>query len=102
MHTACKVQKKRLVIARKNLIFLHLCPQSGQSAVFFSSRWNWDAPTPSPAGECDPLPPFGTGGATRWRHGPGVGGVPIPTRDMCFFCVGLAISAKKIILRKTE
>jgi hypothetical protein len=28
---------------------------------FFSSRWNWDSPNPSPAGECDP-PPFGSGG----------------------------------------
>ena len=30
---------------------------------FFSSRWNWDSPTPSPAGECAPSP-FGSGGST--------------------------------------
>jgi hypothetical protein len=27
----------------------------------FSSRWNWDSPNPTPAGECD-SPPFGSGG----------------------------------------
>jgi hypothetical protein len=27
----------------------------------FSSRWNWDSPTPLAAGECAP-PPFGPGG----------------------------------------
>ncbi len=42
-------------------------PQSRQSAKRFSSRWNWDSPTPLAAGECAP-PPFGTGGGhTRWQ-----------------------------------
>jgi hypothetical protein len=36
-------------------------PQSRQSAKRFSSRWNWDSPTPLAAGECAP-PPFGPGG----------------------------------------
>jgi hypothetical protein len=36
-------------------------PQSRQSDKRFSSRWNWDSPTPLSAGECAP-PPFGTGG----------------------------------------
>jgi hypothetical protein len=41
--------------------------QSRQSAKRFSSRWNWDSPTPVAAGECAP-PPFGTGGGhTRLR-----------------------------------
>ncbi len=34
--------------------------QSRQSAKRFSSRWNWDSPTPLAAGECAP-PPFGSG-----------------------------------------
>ncbi len=45
---------------------------------FFSSRRNWDSPTPSPTGECAPpfrLVPGGT--FACWR---GSGGVPIPTR----------------------
>jgi hypothetical protein len=42
-------------------------PQSRQSAKRFSSRWNWDSPTPLAAGECSP-PPFGLGGGhTRLR-----------------------------------
>ncbi len=35
--------------------------QSRQSAKRFSSRWNWDSPTPLAADECAP-PPFGPGG----------------------------------------
>jgi hypothetical protein len=40
----------------------------GRVLSFFSSRWNWDSPNPSPARECAP-PPFGTGGEghTHWR-----------------------------------
>jgi hypothetical protein len=30
-------------------------PQSRQSAKRFSSRWNWDSPTPLAAGECAQL-----------------------------------------------
>jgi hypothetical protein len=43
---------------------------------FFSSSWNWDCPTPSPAGECAP-PPFGSGGrgtCTLLREGGMLGG----------------------------
>jgi hypothetical protein len=36
-------------------------PQSRQSAKRFSSRWNWDSPTPLAAGKCAP-PLFGPGG----------------------------------------
>ncbi len=39
--------------------------QSRQSAKRFSSRWNWDSPTPLAVGECAP-PPTG-GGHTRLR-----------------------------------
>ena len=40
---------------------------------FFSSRPNWDSPTPSPAGECV-LPSFGTGGDTHSLRERGWGG----------------------------
>ncbi len=33
---------------------------------FFSSRWNWDSPNPSPAGDC--APPFWGEGHTGWRE----------------------------------
>jgi hypothetical protein len=36
-------------------------PQSRQSAKRFSSRWNWDSPTPLAAGECAP-PTLWSGG----------------------------------------
>jgi hypothetical protein len=47
--------------------------QSRQSAKLFSSRRNWDSPSPSPAGECAP-PPFSSGGRgtlTAAREGVG-------------------------------
>ncbi len=51
---------------------------------FFSSRRNWNSPTPLAAGECAP-PPFDPGGGhTRLREG--VGGVPIPTRGHKLWC----------------
>ncbi len=51
---------------------------------FFSSRRNWDSPTPSPAGEC--VPPFGYGGKGTLARGRGGGGVPIPRRGhtLCY------------------
>ncbi len=42
---------------------------------FFSSRWNWDSPNPSPARECAPPPPERGGGQ-----------VPIPTRRHTVHC----------------
>ncbi len=45
-------------------------PQSRQSAKRFSSRWNWDSPTPLAAGECAPRTLWsggGGGGHTRLR-----------------------------------
>jgi hypothetical protein len=53
---------------------IHSCSfyaQSRQSAKLFSSRWNWDSPNPSPAGENAPPPLVSGGGAaglTRWRE----------------------------------
>jgi hypothetical protein len=47
--------------------------QPGRVGKVFSSRWNWDSPTPSPAGECVP-PPFGPGGGAHSLTGEGVGG----------------------------
>jgi hypothetical protein len=36
---------------------------------FFSSRTNWDSPTPSPADECVPLPLLlGGGGGVHWNR----------------------------------
>jgi hypothetical protein len=39
---------------------------------FFSSRWNWDSPTPSPAGEFAP-PPWFLGGEAHYLAGEGWG-----------------------------
>jgi hypothetical protein len=48
-------------------LYWSLSSQSRQSAKRFSSRWNWDSPTPLAAGECAP-PPYGRGGGqTRLR-----------------------------------
>jgi hypothetical protein len=49
--------------------FLDTTPQSRQSAKRFSSRWNWDSPTPLAAGQCAPPPhPLVRGGGhTRLR-----------------------------------
>ncbi len=52
--------------------------QSGQSAKLFSSRRNWDSPTPSPADECVPRP-LVQGEGTYTLAGEGMGGL-IPTR----------------------
>jgi hypothetical protein len=41
--------------------------QSRQSAKRFSSRWNWDSPTPLAAGECAPHPLVRGGGHTCVR-----------------------------------
>jgi hypothetical protein len=54
------------------LIKLHCIAQSRQSAKRFSSRWNWDSPTPLAAGECAP-PPFGPGGRAHSLAAKGVG-----------------------------
>ncbi len=62
---------------------LYICEIGGivYFVGFFSSRPNWDSPTPSRAGEC--APHFGSGGGSHsLEMGEGVGGVPIPTRDI--------------------
>jgi len=43
-------------------------PQVGRLLSFFSSHWNWDAPTPSPAGEPAPPPFVRIEGHTRLRE----------------------------------
>jgi hypothetical protein len=47
-------------------------PRSRKSAKRFSSRWNWDSPTPLATGECAP-PPFGPGGRAHSLAAEGVG-----------------------------
>ncbi len=47
---------------------------------FFSSRPNWDSPTPSHAGECVLPPPSLVPGGGTLACGRGVGGVPTRTR----------------------
>ncbi len=42
------------------------------NASHFSSRWNWDSPTPLAAGKCAP-PPFGPGGRAHSLAAKGVG-----------------------------
>jgi hypothetical protein len=54
--------------------------QSSQSAKVFSSRRNWDSPTPSHAGECATPPVPGGGSRSLPGEGVGGGGFPIPTR----------------------
>jgi hypothetical protein len=42
------------MLNQKNYVYT---AQSRQSAKRFSSRWNWDSPTPLAAGECASVPP---------------------------------------------
>jgi hypothetical protein len=49
----CAVENVDKIGVFTSLEYLHHCaPQSRQSAKRFSSRWNWDSPTPLAAGEC--------------------------------------------------
>jgi hypothetical protein len=50
----------------------------GRVLGFFSSRRNWDSPTPLAAGGCAP-PPLWSRGEGTLAGERGVGGVPIPT-----------------------
>jgi hypothetical protein len=52
----------------------------GRVLSFFSSRWNWDSPNLSPARECAPPPPVGSGGRGTHAGDRGGWGVPILTR----------------------
>ncbi len=54
---------------------------------FFSSRPNWDSPTPSHASMCVP-PPCSGGEHTRLRERVGGGGVPIRTRGQTLLYSG--------------
>ncbi len=70
----------------------------GRVLSFFSSRWNWDSPNPSPASECTP-PPFGSGGRGTLAGERGGGRVPIPKRGhtlcslyVCTLCCLLSLS----------
>ncbi len=55
-------------------ILWHSIPQSRQSAKRFSSRWNWDSPTPLAAGECAPPCTLWSGGRAHSLAAKGVGG----------------------------
>jgi hypothetical protein len=55
--------------------------QRRQSAKRFSSRWNWDSPTPLAAGDCA-SPPFGTGGRAHSLAAKGVGESQFQRGDM--------------------
>jgi hypothetical protein len=57
---------------------LHSTHRAGRVLRFFSSRWNWDSPNPSPAHECAPHPVVPGGGAHAGDRGDGR--VPITTR----------------------
>jgi hypothetical protein len=46
---SCEYNRFRVDNTYNILVYLYI---SRQSANIFSSRWNWDSPTPSPAGEC--------------------------------------------------
>jgi hypothetical protein len=48
-------------------VFIGSRHRVGRVLSFFSSRRNWDSPTPSPAGECAPSPWSGGRGHIRWR-----------------------------------
>jgi hypothetical protein len=56
----------------------------GRVLSFFSSRRNWDSPTPSAAGEY--APPLGPGKGAHSACGRGDGRVPIPTRGHTLWC----------------
>jgi hypothetical protein len=51
------VNERALYQELSRQLMLQQCipPQSRQSAKRFSSRWNWDSPTPLAAGECAQL-----------------------------------------------
>ncbi len=64
----------------------------GRVLSFFSSRWNWDSPNPSPPGKCAP-PRFGGMGTLAGERR--VGRVPIPTRGHTLW-YSLWLQSKKI------
>ncbi len=72
---------------------------------FFSSRPNWDSPTPLPAGVCAP-PPFGSrggGGGTHSLAGEGKGG-PNSTRGQTlwysrYICTLWRIQFTRLVIR---
>jgi hypothetical protein len=59
----------------------------GRVLSFFSSRRNWDSPTPLAAGECAP-PPFGPGGR---EHSPAEKGVGSPNSEEGTYTVVLYV-----------
>ncbi len=69
---------------------------------FFSSRPNWDYPTPSPAGE-RVLPPFGSGGGTHSLAGEEVGGSQFRRGDrhcgtLGKYCISLPLGLVELFL----
>ncbi len=55
--TQPRIQGSRDHLTKSPISFSHLHHRVGRVLSFLSSRWNWDSPTSSPAGEC--APPFG-------------------------------------------
>jgi hypothetical protein len=64
---------------KKIVIYLS---QSRQSAKRFSSRWNWDSPTPLAAGECALPHLWSGGGRAHSLAAKGVGESQFQRRDM--------------------
>ncbi len=63
---------------------------------FFSSRRNWDSPTPLAAGECAPHPLVRGGREGKLACGRGVGGLPIPTRGHTLWSIYIKVLCAKI------
>ncbi len=49
-------------VGKLNPYVIYIHTQSRQSAKRFSSRWNWDSPTPLASGDCAPPPTLWSGG----------------------------------------
>jgi hypothetical protein len=71
-----------------------ICHRVDRVLSFYSSRWNWNSPTPSPAGSVPPAhPPFGSeggGGHTRLRER-GMGGGEDPKSDAAMYFLAIVI-----------
>jgi hypothetical protein len=59
------------VTRQKTQLKLGFCHKVDRVLGFFSSRPNWESPTPSPAGECGPPLWFGGGGTLACERGDG-------------------------------
>jgi hypothetical protein len=82
-----------------NTVFVTTGHRVDRVLSFFSSRQNWDSPTPSTAGECPSPPLWFGGGHTRLRERKW-GSLPIPTKghtrwySICILCaVGAPVAS---------